>query len=130
MTSKWNLVTGLDVFVLVTVKTLTTRSRRGESRAIWRTHWRPVLCVSLRLMGGFSDEGRIDSRLMIGNGDSASERKKLEAITTWTISYFLVDEIFCPVDWSTKRSCKSSNSPPFFVVLGVVTSCVFDVAIK
>ena len=73
MTSKWNLVTGLDVFVLVTVKTLTTRSRRGESRAIWRTHWRPVLCVSLRLMGGFSDEGRIDSRLMIGNGDSASE---------------------------------------------------------
>jgi hypothetical protein len=27
-----------------------------------------------------------------------------------------VDEIFCPVDWSTRRSCKSSNNPPFFVV--------------
>ncbi len=30
--------------------------------------------------------------------------------------YLLVNEIFCPVDWSIRRSCKSSNSPPFFVV--------------
>ncbi len=68
----WRLLIAFEVFVFVMVSTLTTRSGRGESRAIWRTHWRPVLRVNFRFIGGFSDDGRIDSRDTSGKGSSFS----------------------------------------------------------
>ncbi len=51
---------------------MTIRSGRGESRAIWRTQRRPVSRVNFKLIGGFTDDGRIDSRDIIGNGRSFS----------------------------------------------------------
>ncbi len=144
--SKWKLLIVFEVFVLVIVNTLTIRSGRGESRAIWRTQWRPVSWVNFKFIGGLTDDGRIDSREIIGNDCSFSndfndeeffiafkgilfvfevdywnelkenslfvKKKKI-----WSFLYLLVKEIFCPVDWSTRRSCKSSKSPPFFVVV-------------
>ncbi len=71
--SKWKLLIVFVVFVLVIVNTLTIRSGRGESRAIWRTQWRPVLWINLRFIGGFIDDGRIDSRAIKGNDNSLSK---------------------------------------------------------
>jgi hypothetical protein len=69
---KWKLFIVFEVFVLVTVSTLTIRSVRGESRAKWRTQWRPVSRSNLRFIDGLAADGRIDSRETIGNDISLS----------------------------------------------------------
>lgn len=98
-TVAWNckLLIVLEVFVLVIVKTLTIRSGRGESRAIWRTHWRPVLWVNFKGIGGFVDDGRMDSSDTIGNGRSLSNDFDGEEVLISFSGTLFVLEL---VDWN------------------------------
>lgn len=57
----------------------------------------------------------IDTRWL--KGTLKSKRVWFDFFEIDSKTNLLVKEIFCPVDWSTRRSCKSSNNPPFLVVV-------------